>query len=81
MRTGAISGGAGSDGWRHAPEDLVKLALTADRVNRLFLTEWHCRRSPALAEFDKLVARTHELSDWATGGSHEKPKERGDPGI
>jgi len=31
--------------WRHAPEDLVKLALTPDRVNRLSLREWIGRRS------------------------------------
>jgi hypothetical protein len=45
--------------WRHAPEDLVKLALTPDRVNRLFLTRLALAADPpVLAEFDKLVART-----------------------
>jgi hypothetical protein len=45
--------------WRHAPEDLVKLALTPDRVNRLFLTRLALATDPpVLAEFDKSVART-----------------------
>jgi len=45
--------------WRHAPGDLVKLALTPDRVNRLFLTRLALATDPpVLAEFDRLVART-----------------------
>lgn len=44
--------------WRHAPEDLVKLALTPDRVNRLFLTRLALGADPpVLADFEKLVAR------------------------
>jgi hypothetical protein len=44
--------------WRHAPEDLVKLALTPDRVDHLFLIRLALAAdSSALKEFEKLVAR------------------------
>jgi hypothetical protein len=44
--------------WRHAPKDLVKLALAPDRVDRLFLTRLALAADPSvLAEFEKLVAR------------------------
>jgi hypothetical protein len=44
--------------WRHAPEDLVKLALIPDHVNRLFLIRLALASDPmVLAEFEKLLAR------------------------
>jgi hypothetical protein len=44
--------------WRHAPEDLVKLALKPDRVNRLILTRLALAADPpVLGEFEKLVTR------------------------
>ncbi len=44
--------------WRHAPEDLVKLVLTPDRVDRLFLARLALAADPpVLAEFEKLLRR------------------------
>lgn len=44
--------------WRHAPEDLVRLALMPDRVNRLFLTRRALASNPAvLAAFEKLLSQ------------------------
>jgi hypothetical protein len=44
--------------WRHTPEDLVKLARTPDRIDRLFIVRLALASDPsALADFERLLGR------------------------